>query len=1020
MKEKTNFAAAHQVVKGLVDQFEANLAHYLSADYQEQELRHDFLDKLFIALGWDVNHETQTNPYAQEVKIEKSVTTGTAKRRADYAFSLAPQFNKRPRFFVEAKRPQHDIATPDNYFQAIRYSWSHQLPVVVLTDFNSFHIIDSRFKPNIKSALPRQLAVYHFREFRDADTFAKIYWLFSREATLGDAIGQYAQTLEKPGTQNRQLGQSAGGFQNIDDAFLGLLDQYREDLARSFKRLNPQLDSEQLTEAVQRTLDRLVFTRFLEDKLIEPAPIISRLGTKTSAWKQFVRDCDRLDKQYNGVVYKHHAILDAPGFQADDTAFLAICDELTDAASPYDFNAIPIEMLGRIYERFLGKVVIANAKEARIEEKPMTHKAGGVYYTPDYIVSYMVEQALGPKVTGKSPAEILAVKTIDTSCGSGSFLIGVYDYLLTELARTYAAQPRLAKKGDAVLRDGVLHLSIQKKREVLTKCIFGIDIDAQAVEVSQLSLYLKLLEDETTASAQAGQLELAGALLPPLHNNIIVGNALISPIDDAAADDMFSMTRFEALRAVNMHRTFPQVMQRGGGFDLVIGNPPYIKEYTHREAFDHLRESPYFQGKMDIWYLFACRALDILKPESGTLALIATNNWTTNFGARRLREKLSKDARIEQLIDFGDFKVFRDAGIQTMILIARRAGTPASYAFDYRVLGGKKRRLEDAQGLLRRDELPQATFMRPIVERMQLGGSPFTFSDAQHTALLRKLLDAANFKLDGKTEVAQGIVPPQDFVNKKSQSVLKRHFSVGQGIFNLDHTEKNSLLLSAAEKRLVKPFYTTQELRRYWSQRTNRLWVIYTDSSFKDPLAINPYPKLKAHLDQFKKVITSDNKPYGLHRSRDENFFKGEKIISVRKCAEPTFSYTDFDCYVSQTFNIIKTRRINLKYLTALLNSNVVRYWLRHKGKMQGDQFQVDKEPLLAIPLIAPTPEMQMQIAKLVDRILQAAEKFNAAVLDRERTQYQRLLEQTDAQIQQHIGTLYGLTEAEIDLVNPQ
>jgi len=381
--ELSHFETVHEQVKALVNQFEANLAHYLGPSYQEQELRHDFLDKLFIALGWDVNHTQQTNPYAQEVKIEKSVTTGQAKRRADYAFSLAPQFSKRPRFFVEAKRPQQTIATPDNYFQAIRYSWSHQLPVVVLTDFHSFHIIDSRFKPDINTALLRQLAVYHFRELRDADTFAKIYWLFSREATLGDALVKYAETLEKPTAASKQLGLFAGGFQNIDDAFLGLLDQYREDLARSFKRLNPQLNGEQLTESVQRTLDRLVFTRFLEDKLIEPQPIISRLGIKTSAWKQFVRECDRLDKQYNGVVYKHHAILDAPSFKVDDAAFLAICDELTNPASPYDFNAIPIEILGRIYERFLGKVVIVSANEARIEEKPMVRKAGGVYYTPD-------------------------------------------------------------------------------------------------------------------------------------------------------------------------------------------------------------------------------------------------------------------------------------------------------------------------------------------------------------------------------------------------------------------------------------------------------------------------------------------------------------------------------------------------------------------------------------------------------------------------------------------------------------
>lgn len=1021
-----DFQTAHTAVIALVDRFEDNLAHYLSASYQEQEARKDFLDKFFMALGWDVNHETQTNPYEQEVKIEKSVTTGTAKRRADYAFSLAPHFTKRPRFFVEAKRPQLDIATPDNYFQSIRYSWSHQLPLVVLTDFHSFHIIDSRYRPDIKKALPRQLAVYSFRQYRDPAVFAKIYWLFSRQAALGDAIGKYADTLEKPTSAGQQLGLFAGGFQNIDDAFLAQLDHYREDLARSFKRLNPELGSEQLTEVVQRVLDRLVFTRFLEDKLIEPEPIISRLGTKASAWKAFVQACDRLNRQYNGAVYKRHALLDSSSFNVDDAVFLAICDELTDAASPYDFNAIPVEILGRIYERFLGKVVVATAKQATVQDKPDVRKAGGVFYTPDFIVAYMVEQALGPKVKGKSPEDILALKAIDTSCGSGSFLIGVYEYLLNALARTYSASPKLAKKGDVVMRDGIMHLSIHKKRDVLVKCIFGIDIDAQAVEVTQLSLYLKLLEDETTHSAQSQQLELGAALLPSLNKNIIVGNALVSPIDDANADDMFTIERYEALKAVDIHRTFPQVMQRGvgraGGFDLVIGNPPYIKEYTHRQAFDHLRASPYYQGKMDIWYLFACRALDILKAgteisDAGTLAFIATNNWTTNYGAKRLRAKLTEHACIEQLVDFGDFKVFKDAGIQTMILIARRASLPTSYVFDYRVLGGKKRSLTDAQGLLAKEMIPNAIYLWPEFERAKFGQAPFTFSDAAAETLLAKIQAASNFALDWRTEAGVGIDVHQDFVSKKALEKLGKKFSVGQGIFNLHHSDKDALHLSAKEKRLIKPFYTTQELGRYWGDAENKLWVIYTDSSFKDPAAMKSYPNLKAHLDQFKKVITSDNKPYGLHRARDEKFFKGEKIISVRKASNPTFTYTAGDCYVSQTFNIIQTKRIHQKYLTALLNSTVVRYWLKHKGKMQGGQFQIDKEPLLAIPLVAPPEPEQQRIAQLVDVILQASDKLNQAVLDSDRDRYQRTIDQTDARIQEAIYTCYGLSESDIDLL---
>ena len=282
---------------------------------------------------------------------------------------------------------------------------------------------------------------------------------------------------------------------------------------------------------------------------------------------------------------------------------------------------------------------------------------------------------------------------------------------------------------------------------------------------------------------------------------------------------------------------------------------------------------------------------------------------------------------------------------------------------------------------------------------------------------MAKLEAASNFTLDGDVEAAVGIDVHQDFVNKKSLEKLGRKFSIGQGIFNLYRDDEDTLTLTAAEKRLIQPFFTTEELGRYWWHSENKLWVIYTNSSFKDPAAMKPYPNLKAHLDQFKKVITSDNKPYGLHRARDEKFFKGEKIISARKCAQPTFTYTDGDCYVSQTFNVIKTDRINQKYLTALLNSKVVRYWLQHKGKMQGGQFQVDKEPLLAIPLVAPPSAEQQRIAKLVDLILQASEKLHVAVLDSERDRYQRLIDQTDAKIQEAVYTYYKLTDSDIDLV---
>ncbi len=212
-------------------------------------------------------------------------------------------------------------------------------------------------------------------------------------------------------------------------------------------------------------------------------------------------------------------------------------------------------------------------------------------------------------------------------------------------------------------------------------------------------------------------------------------------------------------------------------------------------------------------------------------------------------------------------------------------------------------------------------------------------------------------------------------MNKKHLEILGENYSVGEGIFNLSNQEYNNLNLSFQEKELVKPFFTTTELGRFYGTSKNKLWVIYTNSSFKKAKNIAPFPNLKVHLDRFKEVITSDNKPYGLHRAREERFFNGNKIISVRKCTRPTFTFTDFDCYVSQTYFSIKTEQINMKYLTDLLNSNLIVFWLKYKGKMQGDLYQVDKGPLLNIPVIKPSEETQTEVLEIVSAIISNKQK---------------------------------------------
>lgn len=687
---------------------------------------------------------------------------------------------------------------------------------------------------------------------------------------------------------------------------------------------------------------------------------------------------------------------------------------MTDEHTPYNFDSIPVEILGRIYERFLGKIVQPKNKTIEVIEKENVRKAGGVFYTPDYIVAYMVAQTLGTQIGNKKSDDIQKLRIIDTACGSGSFLIGVFDFLLKSIATYYRKFPKEAKKGVLEVRDGEQHLSLRYKREVLVNCIYGVDIDAQAVEVAQLSLYLKLMEEETTYSAHQQQIEIGAALLPSLSANIVVGNSLVTLDDDGG--DMFSLEKLRETKSLDFQATFPQAF-KSGGFDLVIGNPPYIKEYVNKNAFEHVRSSPYYQGKMDLWYLFACRGLDWLKPEIGMLAYIATNNWVTNAGAKKLRTKITIDARIEQLIDFGDFKVFRDAGIQTMILIAKKSRKPNHYQFDYRRLTGAKRSLSDAKSLLEKVATYGCEYITPTFNRDRTSHEPLTFSNSQLERLLNKIASKRNFELNGKLEIGQGIVAPQDFVNSNALATLGSDFVIGQGIFNLSHKEKIALNLSEFENTLVKPFFTSSDLKKYNGSSENRIWVIYTDSKFKEPIEINGFPAIKHHLDKFKKVITSSNYPYGLHRSRNESLFLGEKIMSLRKCAEPCFTYTDFPCYVSQSYNIIKTERANHLFLTGLLNSRLVRFWLKQRGKMQGQNFQIDKEPLLAIPLCLPSVAEQERIAKLVKRIIECKQQIPSITTDAENVQFQRFLYQIENQIQDAIEKIYELNEDERKLL---
>jgi len=760
---------------------------------------------------------------------------------------------------------------------------------------------------------------------------------------------------------------------------------FKDKLFHNLIANHPDNDKLLLFKKSQKLLDRFLFILFAEDSGLLPPNSISRIIKRFDILKEedAYKPIYEIFKQYfgymnigrpgkkesgnipayNGGLFYEDLLLN--NLNIDDDILIDDLKKL----STYDFNTeVDVNILGHIFEHSLNEIEEVTAEiEGTVSDRKRTkRKKDGVFYTPKYITTYIVANTIGKlcidkrkeldieeiefddtflkkdltlTVKGRKLFKTLTdyknwltnLKIIDPACGSGAFLNQALNFLIEE-----------HEKIDDIIADltkSPLRL-FDTDKNILENNLFGVDINEESVEIAQLSLWLRTAKKDRKLSK--------------LNNNIKCGNSLLTSEFD-------------------WYKEFPHIM-KNGGFDVVIGNPPYIKEYTNRQAFDGLHNNPCYQGKMDLWYFFGALALDIIKKDYGLIGYIAPNNWITNSGASKFRNIVLNKGKLTEFIDFGDFKVFDSAGIQTMIYIMQSSENNENYNFNFSKVNDSKIKHEDAQLFLERVKDEKFEYFKASIDQKENIDKPINFVNAELTIIVDKIKAKQNFDFD-KKEIAQGIVAPQDFLNKKNQAILGDNFKVGDGVFNITQREYESLNLTAEEKKIVKPFYTTTELHRFYGTNKNRLWVIYTDSSFNNAEKIEPYPNLKEHLDKFQEVITSSNKPYGLHRAREEKFFNGEKIISLRKCARPTFTFTDFDCYVSQTYFSIQTERLNQRYLTGLLNSNLLAFWLKYQGKMQGDLYQVDKEPLMSLPIVNPKVEIQEKVAALVSSIISNTQK---------------------------------------------
>ena len=540
----TNKEAAFKKISELVERFDEHFGSYKKPDYNETLTRRDFIDPFFKALGWDIDNEEGYAEAYREVIHEDRVKVGGATKAPDYSFRIG---GSKRLFFVEAKKPS--VAVKDDIlpaYQVRRYGWSAKLSISIITDFEEFAIYDCTKKPvpTDKASVAR----IKYINYKDYLTEFDFIWdTFSKEKVLKGSFDKFIQ-----GTANKK------GTATVDKDFLKSLDNWRTYLATSISSNNKDLDEDEINFAVQQTIDRIIFLRIAEDRSVEPYGNLKNALKQGDYYQNLFSIFNEADEKYNSGLFNVKKDQISKNLKIDNKVIKTIVNELYYPESPYEFSVLSVEILGSAYEQFLGKVIrITKGHFAKVEEKPEVRKAGGVYYTPQYIVEYIVKNTVGKLIEGKTPNEISKIKIVDPACGSGSFLIGAYQYLLDYHKNFYTnnGKPSKGKKDNPLTPEG--NLTTSEKKRILLNNIFGVDIDVNAVEVTKLSLLLKCMEGETQASIGYQLSIFNERVLPTLENNIKDGNSLVDI-------DYYDGQLFETERKIkpfSWRKSFPDVFK---------------------------------------------------------------------------------------------------------------------------------------------------------------------------------------------------------------------------------------------------------------------------------------------------------------------------------------------------------------------------------------------------------------------------------------------------------------------------
>ncbi len=1022
-----------QVVLDLVQKFNAGYDGYVSkaSRYNETEARVQFINPLFEALGWDVANAKGALPGFQEVWHEDAIQIEGKHKAPDYSFRLGRQ----RLFFLEAKKPSVILdkggEADQAAFQTRRYGYSAGLSLSVLTDFHEFAVYDTtlRPKPSDKAHVGR---IFYLKYDEYPERFSEIAEIFSKESCEKGKFHAFAKNKTR-----------FKGTSPLDKDFLSDMEAWRMTLAKNIAAKNTELSVVDLSRAVQLIIDRILFLRVAEDRGLERYGRLQESAKAKDAYSELKKYFLDADDKYNSGLFHFSqekgrtSEVDTltPELVVENKALVEIIGGLYPPASPYEFSAITSDILGAAYEQFLGKVIsLSKSHRASVEEKPEVRHAGGVYYTPKYIVDYIVESTLGEKLAKTTP-KLSKLTILDPACGSGSFLVSAYEYILRWALDWYVKHdpekfPLAVFATNPNDEKPQWRLTIAEKKRLLLDHIFGVDIDPNAVEVTKLNLMLKALEDESAATVALAQSKkrdektvklFRERILPDLGANIQCGNSLVGT--DYFADGLFKEAISEAKRKVNAfdyEHAFkfglPSPFRSGAGgevsgqFDVIVGNPPYVRQEILGADFKAYAQKKYvtYAGTADLYTYFIEKSLGLLAP-GGVYSIIVANKWLrANYG-EPLR-KFLKMKHVERIVDFGDLQVFAGATTYPCILkVANGGSTSLTNRSQYfKVTNIKSLDFENLA-----DAVTAGEFAVALDSLVDKGWA---------------LVNAAEAKLLAKIKAAG--VPLGDYVEGKIyRGVLT---GLNEAFVIDDATRQRLIKEDKRSAEVIKPFLEGKDVKRYGTN-LNRKWLIFLPNGWTKAQGYSSekagleglrekYPAITNWLLQFEKKAKAryDQGQYWWELRACDYYdeFSNEKIVYPNILKKPEFVIDMNGLFTNQKCFIIPRRD---KYLLGILNSKFNAYLFEmFLPKLRGGFFEPSfvffKDfPIRRIDEKNPGEvEIRNRIVALVEKIL----ALNAASHSgHDKTLAEREIAAADAEIDRLVYTLYGLTDDEIRIV---